>query len=407
MEISGLDKNKNYIIKTGLTINGEGAHTPGGTFYIEEGRILALASGGHDRLCFKHPNRATTVLNLDHLTALPPLVDCHVHLALDGNVLNAARRNRAHPGEMDRQVSGVMKDILEHGILAVRDGGDRDGIALRYRDKVASGEMEGPVIRSPESALRKTGTYGAFLGPGMAMDKLDETLDRMVAKKVDLVKVIVSGVVSFKEYGRVGPTQYTAGELAAIVEGARARGLPVMAHASGDAAVRLAVEAGVHTVEHGYFTSRESLALMAERNIPWIPTVIPVAARLNKPPEHGGPDRRERLVVEKTVDRQLATISEAASMGVTLGIGTDAGAPGVRHGHGYLEELFLYSRAGLSPAGIISCATINSAGILGLDWGCLEAGRPAVLLLVDGDPRQDIAALAKVKHLFRPLQKGV
>ncbi len=402
MKLINVESNCNYVLKTGLLINGNGQPvSSNATIYIENGEIAALATNGNSVFSFKYPDRETVVFDLSDLAVMPPLVDCHVHLALDGVNFTAARERWEDPEQVSHQVQAELQDTIRHGILAVRDGGDRAEIGLHWQNKL-TGEHTTPVIRSPGFALRKPGTYGSFLGCGVNMDNLDQALDSLAAKQVDHVKVIVSGVVSFKEYGVVGSVQYSAEELASIVAGARARGLPVMAHASSDAAVRLAVEAGVDTVEHGYFLTRESLALMAERKTRWIPTVVPVAARLDCDEENGGPGREERLVVEKTVDHQLAMISEAVSLGVLLGVGTDAGATGVCHGSGYLKELALYSRAGLAPAEIIRCATLNGAGILGLDWGNIEPGRPAALIAVEGNPLDDVNALAGVKYAFMP-----
>jgi len=360
-----------------------------------------VAKEGDTQFTFPGPTRETVVLDWTGLTALAPPVDCHVHLALDGVDFAAARRRWDTPGEITSQVQNALQDTLRHGILAVRDGGDRAGIALRFRNLVTGGAMAGPVVRAAGFALRKPGKYGSFLGRGITAGELDSALDNLVRHGVNQVKVIVSGVVSFTDYGRVGALQYTAGELATLVKGAHNRGLPVMAHASSDAAVAMAVRAGVDTVEHGYFLTRNTLELMAEKGIAWVPTVIPVAAQLHNRAGNGT-DLAQPYVIEKTVDRQLAMINEAVALGVTLGVGTDAGAAGVRHGYGYLEEMALYRQAGLSPAQILQCATVNGARILGLDWGRIEPGRPAALIALKGDPLQEIDALRNVQYVIVP-----
>jgi len=102
------------------------------------------------------------------------------------------------------------------------------------------------------------------------------------------------------------------------------------------------------------------------------------------------------------VDRQLAMINEAMARGVTLGVGTDAGAGGVAHGSAYLEELALYRRAGLTPKEIIRCATWNGARLLRLDWGEIKPGRPGALIAVAGDPLHDLTALKKVQYAILP-----
>jgi len=394
---------KNYICKAGLLINPRlEKAVPRQDIFISGGRIASV--GGRESAARRAgPTREAVVFNLEHLAVLPPLVDCHVHLALDGKDFAAARRRWNSPGELFRQVQAELLDTVKHGILAVRDGGDRRGIALRFRNLVRKRDLVGPRILAPGYAMRKPGTYGSFLGPGVGMDEVEAALDGLAGRGADLVKVIVSGVVSFQEYGRVGAPQYSAGELAAIVAAARARGLAVMAHASSDEAVRLAVQAGVDSVEHGYFAGPDTLQLMAEKGVSWVPTVIPVAAQLHGR-KKGGPGRQERYVLEKTVDRQLAMINEAAALGVTLGVGTDAGAAGVPHGCGYPEELALFRRAGLSPAQVLQCATWNGARILGLNLGSIEPGRAAALVAVEGNPLFDPGALHRVRYVFLPPQ---
>ncbi len=363
--------------------------------YLDNGRIAAITRAGEISYKFTQPTRKTISLDLGHLTILPPLIDCHVHLALDGQDFSVARQRWNQPEELDTQIGAQLWDTIRHGILAVRDGGDRQGIALYYRKLVEAGTITGPVIRASGYALRKPQKYGSFLGRGIPAEMLDSAIENLARHKVDQVKVLVSGLVSFKEYSQVGPLQYTAGELKAIVGSAHSRGLTVMAHASSDEAVAMAVQAGVNTVEHGYFLGRDTLRLMAEKGVAWIPTVIPVAAQL------AAHSRQDNYVITKTIDRQLSMISEAQALGVTLGVGTDAGALGVRHGYGYHQELDLYRQAGLSPKEIIRCATINSACLLNLDWGRIAPGRPAAMIAVSGDPLANIDNLQNIAYVFK------
>lgn len=397
MQLVKLDDNKNYIFTTGRVIDpSTGRQFPKMNLYIEAGRIAAITRPGEGRFRFQQPGREEVHLDLGHLTVLPPLVDCHVHLALDGVDFAAARRRWESPEELAGQVAGELRDTTRHGILAVRDGGDRRGIALHFRNMMREGRLEGPLVKASVYALRRPNTYGSFLGRGIPAGSLPERMNELARRGADQIKVIVSGVVSFKEYGKVGPVQYSAGDLAVIVELAHSLGLRVMAHASSDEAVLLAARAGVDTIEHGYFLSTGTLELLAEKGIAWIPTVVPVAVHRQNP------DRQVRYVIEKTVDRQLAMINKAAALGVKLGVGTDAGAAGVRHGYGYHEELELYRQAGLTPAQVLECATTSGARILGLDWGRLEPGQPAALIAVEGNPLENTGALRQVKYSFLP-----
>ncbi|MEW6425311.1 MAG: amidohydrolase family protein [Bacillota bacterium] len=363
-------------------------------------KILPAAGGEEAAGIIKRMGLAgrTSFLDLANLTILPGMVDCHVHLALDGVDFQKAKGQWVAPGKVAGRVGRRLAATLTRGVLAVRDGGDRAGIGLLGKAKVRSGNLPGPYLTATGSALRKSGMYGSFLGAGVDGD-LGGALDRLVAAGVDQIKVLVSGIVSFTEYGRVGPPQFSPEELAFLVARAHRAGLKVMAHASSDLAVVSSARAGVDSIEHGYFMSRATLRMLAELGISWVPTVVPVAGQAGRSDLF----TREQLgVIEKTYRNQLETIAEAARLGVAVGVGTDAGSPGVRHGEGFLRELALYRQAGLAPAVILKAATVAGAKIAGVEQevGPLEEGRPANMIAVEGNPLADLAALENVKYII-------
>lgn len=338
-------------------------------------------------------------LDLSRLTILPGLVDCHVHLALDGEDFQKAARSWTAPEEMKKHLARRLANTLARGVLAVRDGGDRAGIGFLAKEMIKSGTLFSPHITITGSALRKSGMYGSFLGAGVNKGELAGSLKRLIAAGVDQIKVLVSGIVSFREYGRVGPLQFGPEELNILVAEAHRAGLKVMAHANSDQAVTMAARAGVDSIEHGYFIGRSTLAMLAELDISWVPTVVPVASQVRRSDLFS---QEQLRVIEKTYKKQLEAIGEAAVLGVRLGVGTDAGAPGVPHGEGYLEELALYRQAGLKPAFILRAATAGGAKIAGAAQkvGLLEEGRPASLIAVEGNPLADLNALKKIKYCF-------
>ena len=331
------------------------------------------------------------VISSDNLTVIPGLIDCHVHLAFNG--LNSQLQHREELSVTEGLQKKLVSD-LAHGIVAVRDGGDRRGIGLACRDMVNNVELKGPLIMASGTALRKNGGYGSFLGTGAAPGELAKVMKRLLKDDINQVKVLVSGIVSFKEYSRVGGVQFTLKELKQIVRIARAHGLKVMAHASSDEAVQLCINAGVHSIEHGYFISEDSLKAMADQGIAWVPTVVPVVVQ-----SQGIGDNltAKTAVIEYTYRRQLRMIGLAQKLGVILGVGTDAGAVGVQHGTGYLKELQLYREAGLTEEETLMAATRNGAYIVGMEesLGIISPGRPAYLLVLEGDI---------LKYLIRPKQ---
>ncbi|MGB9803694.1 amidohydrolase family protein [Desulfofundulus sp.] len=406
MSVITLEPGQTLIVRAARIWRGTPAPPRKGVIYVQNGKVIALTAGDEPEECLSadHSREPAPVLELPNCTVIPGLIDCHVHLALDGRDFSSARHQWSARGELLERVKADLTNTLERGIVAVRDGGDRAGIGLEVKELVKKGSLAGPLVLACGYALHQQGKYGSFLGPGLTPGELEKAVDSLTRQGVDHLKVLVSGIVSFSEYGRVGGPQFTRDELKRAVYHAHSRGLRVMAHASGDEAVRMAVEAGVDSIEHGYFISEESLYRMAANGIAWVPTVIPVAGQV-RGKLNTQYTAREIEVITRTWQRQLEMIKKAREMGVTLGVGTDAGATGVCHGRGFLEELLLYREAGLSPADILIAATRNGAAILGLGHllGRIEPGRPAFLVAVEGNPWEDVSALARVKYVFRPI----
>ncbi len=291
---------------------------------IRKGRVRSIEKQGVDREnpppC---PGESYQVISSAESTVIPGFIDCHTHLALD-----------AQQG-FTQSCAEKLASYLAEGIIAVRDGGDREYKGLAYRNLISSGELKGPVVKASGEVLRKNDGYGSFLGEGFSSKELAKAMDKLFKMKIDQVKVLVSGIVSFKEYGKVGGVQFTLGELREIVEIAADHGLRVMAHANSDEAIRLAIKAGVHSIEHGYFLGEDSLRMMAEMGVFWVPTVIPVAVHAR-----GGKGKTsvDATVIRRTYQRQLRMIRLAQDLGVILGVGTDVGAVGIPHGVSYKQE---------------------------------------------------------------------
>lgn len=333
------------------------------------------------------------LIDLSHLTLVPGPVDCHVHLALDGRDFRACLEKWHLPAKISLHIKKRLEENLKNGITCVRDGGDRNALVLSFN----SSKNSKPHIMTSGAALRLKNMYGSFLGPGLEKHHIREAVSFIAGKGANQIKVLVSGIVSFKEYGRVGRLQFDLPALQTIVGAAQDYGLKVMAHASSDRAVQICVQAGVHSIEHGYFISRDSLKIMAEKGIYWIPTVVPVANQL-KGSRAGAFTRHEQNVIDRTYKRHLEMIPVARELGVPVAVGTDAGATGVLHGEGFHEELQLYTEAGLSPHEIIKTATIAGAKLLNINTG-LEIGKPARFIAVEGNPLKDLSVLKKPKYV--------
>jgi imidazolonepropionase-like amidohydrolase len=338
----------------------------------------------------------------DGLILLPSLIDAHVHLALDGSGCNVAPTAVGCDPDPLLRLQQNLDAYLTHGIGAVRDGGDAKGVNLKARNLIRAGTLRGMRIVATGNAIRKTGSYGAFLGGGFFFkNEASAIIAGLVSAGVDQLKVLVSGLVSFQEYGKVEATRFTPAELHYIVSCAHEQGLKVMAHANSDAAVGLAVEAGVDSIEHGYFLSKKTMEKLATRKITWVPTVIPVAVQVKEPLVHRR-SPQEVEVITRTYREHLVKLLFARQIGVPLGLGTDSGAFGVRHGASLVDELLLYTGAGLSNQDALQAATIVNSKALGLaeTHGSLELQKEPHLIAVRGDPLANLCALKEVKWFF-------
>ena len=178
---------------------------------------------------------------------------------------------------------------------------------------------------------------------------------------IDHIKIIQSGINSIDSFGKQGPPQFSEAALSRLAASAHARNIKVMVHANGVEAVRIAIASGCDSIEHGYFMGRKNMQQLAERGIVWVPTLIPMAALSTL--DMLSPKQRD--VAGKTVEHQKNQVAQAMALGVTIGLGTDAGSLGVHHGSAVLQELEILIECGMTVEQAIQCATSHNAILMG------------------------------------------
>lgn len=307
---------------------------------------------------------------------MPGFVDTHVHLALDSVDFTSCLEKWSDNIAMEAEIRNHLLQYLEYGVVAIRDGGDLPGYGWLAKERVQEDIWPGPLVVSVREAVAKKGMYGRFLGRGFAnLEEWDEVNEDFFRQGTDQLKVIVSGIISFQNYGKVGPVQWSEEELSRLAESAHKNGRTVMAHASGEEGIRRAIAAGVDSIEHGYYITSEQLARLKEKNIAWIPTVAPIGNIIKYPSGRYSSLEIENL--ERILKGHLASIREAYDLGVKIGIGTDAGAYLVPHGKSFWDELEWMREGGVPREEILRMATLGNAQICNLvDYGKLEIGTP-------------------------------
>lgn len=294
--------------------------------------------------------------------------------------------------------------MLQGGITTVRDLGSYGRSLFRLREAIQLGLCRGPRLVLCGQIVAAT-SPGARAFPGMyceadGPDGMRRAVREQIRQGVDFVKVMSTGALTVADED-VNPAQLTAEELEAVVDESHRMGFTVASHAEGLAGIRLSVEAGVDTLEHGEMAFEDSavLAEMAQRGIIFVPTlcVFDLVADGDAFPDW----MRERArFLRESAEK---TVAAARSEGVAIAMGADAGP----HGEN-ARELVRMVEAGLTPMEGIVAATSTAALACRLEAevGTIEPGKAADLLVLDGDPLEDVRLFLDPARRWLVLQAG-
>lgn len=256
-----------------------------------------------------------------------------------------------------------------------------------------------PYVDAPGAAINRQGRYGSFMSRPMEEQgtPAGAVADR-VAAGAHRIKLIATGIINFEKGAVTAKPQMPAVELTEFVAAARAHGQQTMVHCSGNDGVANCIAAKVDSIEHGFFVDDAQLAQLRDLDIAWVPTFAPVQFQVDRAAELGWSDQvRDNL--QRILDGHARSLARASELGVRIVAGSDAGSHGVAHGWGFLRELELMQRAGLSAAQVLHSATGASAQRLGYaeKMGVLAAGAKARFLVTAHDVVSDVTALRKPK----------
>lgn len=361
---------------------------------VEDGRISSVGSAAEVPTDME-------VVELGDITLLPGLIDAHVHLVWSASAdPQAVVESESRVLTTLRAAANALRQ-LEAGVTTVRDVGSTEGLAIDIGRAVEGEIVSGSRVIAAGRAIAMTGGHGWFLGREADGPEAVRRAAREEMKAgAGCIKLMASGGV----YGHAeepGSPQLSVEEMRAGVQEAHKAGKKVAAHAYSVEAINNALDAGVDSIEHGSFIDRETAERMRELGCYLVPTMSVYAAMSEKGPELGAPDYIQRKTAE-VLDRSREACRLALEVGVSVVAGTDCGAPG--HPHGTLaEELKLIVESGATPMQAIRSGTSRAAELLGLadETGSLEPGKRADLVVLDGDPLEDIGALEQVHSVIR------
>lgn len=343
-----------------------------------------------------HSSKAEKTLDADGCYILPGLIDCHVHI----NWIPGPDPQGFITGKSDSFIT-LTSCCMAHrnlslGITTVRDCCAQTTTGLALRDAIKYGIIVGPNVVTCGPALVMTGGHGFFLSKEVdGADAVRAATRQLFKDKVDFIKLMATGGV-YTEGEEPGFPQMTIEEMSAACEEAHKRNKRVTAHAEGTIGIKNAIYAGVDGIEHGNMADDEAIEMMRAKGIYLVPTLVCFES-MAKP---GAPD----FVVRKSETMKMASrnmIKKAIKAGVKIGAGTDSSAPN-NPPENYFWELELFNEHGMSKLDALKSGTSMAAEAIGVDYiGSLEVGKMADILIVEGNPLDDLKNLRKIRYVIK------
>lgn len=255
--------------------------------------------------------------------------ECHAHMLMNGrNYKEAAALHKEQV--QDNVLHENFQAYQKAGITFIRDGGDALGVSVRARELASDYGID---YRTPIFAIHKNGYYGGIVGHGF--DTLEEyaALVRQVkAANGDFIKFMASGILDFGEFGRVSTPLQDPQLIRDMVSIAHEEGFAVMCHVNTPPQIRMALEAGCDSIEHGYYLDDDCLDLFKETGAVWVPTIATCSSLR-------GCGRFDENAVQQITASHMENVRLALKKGIYLAPGSDAGAYLVPHAQGLLDEI--------------------------------------------------------------------
>ena len=401
---------RQVVVNARLFDSASGTLRPHTTIVIEGERISAVT---------QEPLQVDGAERIDAAgrVVLPGLIDAHVHVvAASHDLVGLALQPASLVGA---QASQILREMLQRGFTTVRDAAGAD---FGLQEAVARGLYEGPRLFIAGHPISQTGGHADMRpkgvgGQGMfcscaglglvgaiadGVGEVRRAVREQVRNGANHIKIMAGGGVS-SPTDPIDGTQFSVEELRAAVEEAEAANLYALAHAYSPRAVTRAVQAGVRSIEHGNLIDEATARIMKTHGTYLVPTLSTYAALADEGQRLGW----SQVMLDKlqsVQSRGLHAVKLARAEGVPVVFGTDL----LGHMHARQSGEFMLRAAALSPVEVLQSATITAARLMGQEGsiGQIVAGAWADLLVMEGDPTQDLALLADPVRGIRLLMQA-
>lgn len=401
-----------YVFTNGKILNGTK------DMQVQEGQVILV---GNERITEILPAEEAGKRNLkasgyeeidlQGKYILPGLINMHVHLAGNGKPQKKQRDNEALVKKIMsngltkaiayHMVCGFAKDELYSGVTTIRTVGGLGDFDTRLRDDIAAGKKPGPRILAANEGISVPGGHMAG-SVAIAAGSIEEALQHLEiakAQKVDLVKLMITGgVLDAKEKGVPGELKMAPEMVKAVCDKAHAMGYKVAAHVESPKGVKVALQNGVDSIEHGAKVDEEMIALFKEHNAFLCTTLSPALpyalfdrsiTNASEVEQFNG-----NVVFEGIIDCAKAAIAND----IPVVLGNDVGCPWITQYDFWRELYYFHKYVGVSNTFALYTATCRGAEMAGIGdiTGTLEPGKCADMIVVEKNPLEDIRALRNV-----------
>ena len=407
-----------FVFRNATVLDGTENMEPriGQTVLVEDGRIAAVGPAAE----VDAPIGARE-LDLGGAYLLPGLINMHVHLCGSGRPTSAGDAG-ALMKRLDNPVGrAIVRGLLRKraqqqlasGVTTVRGAGDPLYGDIAVRDEFNAGKHVGPRLIAPGTGVTVPGGHGAGLFAQIAESPEDaaELVREIAAHGADVIKLFVTGgVFDAEKVGEPGVLRMSEEVACVACEAAHRLGLSVMAHVESTEGVRVALRAGVDTIEHGAPMTPEIVDLylggagtQLEGRTPSVTcTISPALPFVKLPPEKTHSTEVQKANGDIVCEGIVQSACEALEAGIPVGLGTDSSCPFVTQYDMWREVAYFAKYVGVSNAFALHTATAVNARLLGLgdETGTVEVGKSADLIVVDANPLDDLSALRDVRHVM-------
>jgi imidazolonepropionase-like amidohydrolase len=399
-----------YLLKNAnVLFDGSDALTPSFNILVVDNRIVSVSQG--------LTHRADAIeIDLGGRTLMPGLIDAHAHIT----GLSLSPKNLSYPAaDLAFAAATYLRNSLMAGFTTIREAGGADYTIAHL---LKSGAIIGPRMFYSGRALTQTGGGADFRTPiettdpcGHASpfsvmsvivdgaDKVREAAREELRKGASQLKVFVSGGVVFPSEGHPTRYEFSEAELAAAVEEAAARSTYVMAHVYTDEGVRRCLKAGIRSIEHANFASEEAVSMMSQCDAFLDMTFISLVQRIESASETHLSDDIVRNI-ERTIERGKEVYAWAKKYDVPIAFGTDLWGPEAQKSQ--LREFEIRSDFDTTSRIIRSATAVNAELLLQKgELGTIAPGAYADILVVEGDPLNDLSILQRPEENLKLIMK--